>query len=118
MLGFTPTVTTSGPVDTAVPAGVRDQLLPVLREAVSNVARHAHAEQAQIEVQVSATELCLSVSDDGVGLAERADGERPAQRTPPRGAARRIGGAARRRDQRYHAGVAGAAPGSDHRLTA
>jgi two-component system, NarL family, sensor histidine kinase DevS len=34
------------------------------------VARHAHAEQAQIEVQVSATELCLSVSDDGVGLAE------------------------------------------------
>jgi signal transduction histidine kinase len=42
----------------------------VLREAVSNVARHAHADQAQIEVQVSATELCLSVSDDGVGLAE------------------------------------------------
>ncbi len=71
VLGFTPTVTTSGPVDAAVPAGVRDQLLPVLREAVSNVARHAHAEQAQIEVQVSATELCLSVSDDGVGLGER-----------------------------------------------
>ena len=70
VLGFTPTVTTSGPVDTAVPAVVRDQLLPVLREAVSNVARHAHAEQAQIEVQVSATELCLSVSDDGVGLGE------------------------------------------------
>ncbi len=68
MLGFTPTVLTSGPVDTAVPAEVRDQLLPVLREAVSNVARHAHAEQAQVEVQVSATELRLSVSDDGVGL--------------------------------------------------
>jgi len=71
VLGFAPVVLTSGPVDTAVPAVVRDQLLPVLREAVSNVARHAHAEHAQIEVQVSATELCLSVSDDGVGLTER-----------------------------------------------
>jgi signal transduction histidine kinase len=73
VLGFAPVVLTSGPVDTAVPAGVRDQLLPVLREAVSNVARHAHAEQAQVEVRVSATEVCLSVSDDGIGLAEDRD---------------------------------------------
>ena len=36
-----PTVRTVGPVDTAVPAEVRDQLLPVLREALSNLARHA-----------------------------------------------------------------------------
>jgi signal transduction histidine kinase len=70
VLGFAPTVVTSGPVDTAVPAQVRAQLLPVLREAVSNVARHAHADQAKIEVRVSATELRLSVSDNGVGLAE------------------------------------------------
>ncbi len=70
VLGFTPTVLTSGPVDTAVPAEVRGQLLPVLREAVSNVARHAHAEHAQVEVHVSATELRLSVSDDGTGLSE------------------------------------------------
>ena len=70
VLGFTPTVLTSGPVDTAVPAEVRGQLLPVLREAVSNVARHAHADHAQVEVHVSATELRLSVSDDGTGLAE------------------------------------------------
>jgi signal transduction histidine kinase len=70
VLGFAPVVLTSGPVDTAVPADVRDQLIPVLREAVSNVARHALADHAQVEVQVSATELRLSVSDDGIGLAE------------------------------------------------
>ena len=52
MLGFAPAVRTTGPVDTAVPAEVREQLLPVLREAVSNVARHALADQAEVEVEV------------------------------------------------------------------
>ena len=44
VLGFTPDVRTSGPVDSAVSDPVREQLLPVLREAVSNVARHALAD--------------------------------------------------------------------------
>ncbi len=71
VLGFTPTVLTSGPVDTGVPAQVREQLLPVLREAVSNVARHALADQAQVELHVSDTEVRLTVLDDGCGLAEQ-----------------------------------------------
>jgi signal transduction histidine kinase len=70
VLGFSPVVLTSGPIDTAVPAPVREQLLPVLREAVSNVARHALADQAQVEVHVGDHELRLSVVDDGIGLAE------------------------------------------------
>jgi signal transduction histidine kinase len=37
---------------------------------VSNVARHALADQAQVEVHVSHHELRLSVVDDGIGLAE------------------------------------------------
>jgi signal transduction histidine kinase len=69
VLGFTPAVRTSGPVDTAVPARVRDQLLPVLREALSNVARHALAGMADIDLSVNAQSLVLQVSDDGVGLA-------------------------------------------------
>ena len=68
MLGFAPTVRTTGPVDTAVPARIREHLLPVLREAVSNIARHALAENADIDVLVSATDLRLVVSDDGTGL--------------------------------------------------
>jgi signal transduction histidine kinase len=70
VLGFTPVVLTSGPIDSAVPAEVREQLLPVLREAVSNVARHALADGAQIEVDVSERELRLTVADDGIGLVE------------------------------------------------
>jgi signal transduction histidine kinase len=69
VLGFTPVVHTTGPLDTAVPASVREQLLPVLREAVSNVARHALADHAEIEVQVSDKELQVVVADDGIGLA-------------------------------------------------
>ena len=70
VLGFSPAVATGGPLDTAVPAHVREQLLPVLREAISNVARHALADQAQVEVHVSGSELRLTVVDDGIGLAE------------------------------------------------
>ncbi len=69
VLGFTPGVLTSGPIDTAVPTQVREQLLPVLREAVSNVARHALADHAQIEVHVSSDDLRLAVLDDGIGVA-------------------------------------------------
>ena len=52
--GFTPTVRTSGPLDTVVPDVLREQLLPVLREALSNVARHAHATRVEVEVVVDA----------------------------------------------------------------
>ncbi len=69
VLGFAPGVRTIGPVDTAVSDGVREQLLPVLREAMSNVARHALAEQAEVVLRVSGSELQLVVSDDGAGLA-------------------------------------------------
>ena len=71
VLGFTPSVRTTGPVDTTVSDDVRDQLLPVLREAMSNVARHALADHAEIEVQVSDQEVVLTVVDDGVGLDGR-----------------------------------------------
>ena len=68
VLGFSPTVRTSGPIDTAVPSQVHDQVLAVLREAISNVARHALAESAEVEVLVSAHELVLRVADDGIGM--------------------------------------------------
>ena len=70
VLGFSPTVRTTGPLDTAVPAPIREHLLPVLREAVSNIARHALAENADVGVVVSDTDLRLVVSDDGTGLGE------------------------------------------------
>ncbi|GAB2766394.1 two-component system sensor histidine kinase [Nocardioides salsibiostraticola] len=71
VLGFSPTVRTMGPIDTAVPTETREQLLAVLREAVSNIARHALADYAEIEVKAGAREVTLTVTDDGVGLPEK-----------------------------------------------
>ncbi|WP_392545350.1 GAF domain-containing protein [Oryzobacter telluris] len=68
VLGFTPTVRTVGPVDAAVPPEVRAHLLPVLREAISNVARHAGAGTAEVELEVRDHELVLTVADDGAGM--------------------------------------------------
>ena len=45
VLGFTPDLRIKGPVDTAVTEQMREPLLKVLREALSNVSRHAQATQ-------------------------------------------------------------------------
>jgi signal transduction histidine kinase len=68
LLKFRPTVQTVGPVDTVVSAEIREQLLPVLREALSNLARHADAEHGEISLTVDDHEVRLSVVDDGVGI--------------------------------------------------
>lgn len=68
VLGFTPMVRTSGPIDTAVPQPVGEQLLAVLREALSNVARHAEADAAVVEVEATDGEIVLRVTDNGQGL--------------------------------------------------
>jgi signal transduction histidine kinase len=68
VLGFTPLVRTSGPLDSAVSQELAGQLLPVLREALSNVARHAEANAAVVEVEVSDHRLVLRVTDNGKGL--------------------------------------------------
>jgi signal transduction histidine kinase len=68
-LGFTPRLQTQGPVDTLVPDAVRTHLMAVLREALSNVARHASARSAQVGLDVR-DGLLLTVTDDGVGPSE------------------------------------------------
>lgn len=75
VLGFTPSVELVGPVDTPVEAKLQQQLVAVLREGLSNVARHAGATSAAIDVQVTDTHLRVRVTDDGRGLGEqRKDG--------------------------------------------
>jgi signal transduction histidine kinase len=68
VLGFTPMVRTSGPLDTAVPTKIAEQLLAVLREALSNVARHAEADAAVVEVEARPDVVVLRVADNGKGL--------------------------------------------------
>lgn len=64
VLGFAPTMHFYGPVDTAVSAASASHLLPVLREALSNVARHAKATRVAVTVRAEG-ELCLEVLDNG-----------------------------------------------------
>ncbi|MCE7011020.1 GAF domain-containing protein [Kibdelosporangium philippinense] len=66
-LGFAPSLRFRGPVDTSVPREISEQLLPVLREALSNVARHAQATTASVEVALSG-DLMLRITDNGVGI--------------------------------------------------
>jgi signal transduction histidine kinase len=74
-LGFPSHVRFHGPVDAAVDRRAAEELLAVLREALSNVIRHAQA--GAVEVDVTAHlggDLVLAVADDGVGL--EANGKR------------------------------------------
>ncbi|GGL01643.1 histidine kinase [Planomonospora parontospora subsp. parontospora] len=73
-LGFMPGIRMEGPLDNTVPEEIGEQLRAVLREALSNVARHARASRAQVLVEVSGGALLLEVSDNGVGIPE--DGRR------------------------------------------
>jgi signal transduction histidine kinase len=67
VLGFEPGLDLDGPIDTLVPEHVATQLLAVLREALSNVARHSGATQVDVIVR-AATDLFLEVTDDGRGI--------------------------------------------------
>ena len=82
VLGFSPSVHTHGPVDSSVEQNLQQQLVAVLREALSNVARHAGASSASVDLHVTPTHLRLRVSDNGTGAPEerRESGLRNARR--------------------------------------
>nr|WP_221380739.1 GAF domain-containing sensor histidine kinase [Actinoplanes polyasparticus] len=67
-LGFRPVLDTSGPVDSAIPDDIKPELVAVLREALSNIARHAGATDARISLRVAGSEVVLHVEDDGIGF--------------------------------------------------
>lgn len=68
LLGFMPRVRIGGPVDTVVDRDLADQLVPVLREALTNVAKHARATSALVRIEVSTSSVELEVLDDGRGF--------------------------------------------------
>ncbi|MEQ7127326.1 PAS domain-containing sensor histidine kinase [Actinopolymorpha sp. B11F2] len=67
-LGFSPNVRFDGPVDTTVTDEVAVQVLAVLREALTNIARHAQASSASVVLKVADGEVVLQVRDDGRGF--------------------------------------------------
>jgi PAS domain S-box-containing protein len=67
VLGFTPRLRIDGPVESLVSNDVRIEMVASLREALGNVARHAHASETIVELMVDEM-VELSVRDNGVGL--------------------------------------------------
>jgi signal transduction histidine kinase len=69
--GFVPltiTVDVDDDASTAVPAERRIEIIQVLREALANAVRHAHASNVTISGQIERGHLLLRVADDGVGF--------------------------------------------------
>jgi signal transduction histidine kinase len=69
VLGLLPQVSFGGPVDTAVNDSLAEEVLAVLREALTNVGKHARASQVVITI-AAGEELRLVVADDGVGIGD------------------------------------------------
>ncbi|MGD0082128.1 MAG: GAF domain-containing protein [Acidimicrobiales bacterium] len=67
-LGFLPRVQFQGPLDNSVTTEMTEAAAAVVREALSNITRHARATRAEVAVAVTTEELQLSVSDDGIGI--------------------------------------------------
>ncbi len=68
ILDATPRVRFDGPLDTVVDETIAVHLVPVLREALTNVAKHARAHVVEVEVSVVNGVVRLHVADDGVGI--------------------------------------------------
>jgi two-component system, NarL family, sensor histidine kinase DevS len=73
-LGFEPTVRFDGPVDSVATDEMREQVLATLREALSNVTKHAHASTVNIDLVADARRILLRVRDDGIGIQSPAIG--------------------------------------------
>jgi signal transduction histidine kinase len=73
VLGFTPFVRLRGALEGRVSAEIAEHLIATLREALSNVARHADADACVVEVEVTDESLRLRVSDNGRGPADIQD---------------------------------------------
>ncbi len=68
VLGFSPRVAFSGPVDTLIVGLLTDDVIACMREAVTNVAKHAQARMVDVEVIANVHEVRLVIVDDGVGI--------------------------------------------------
>lgn len=69
VLGFEPKWSSSGPLGTGVPKGVEPHLVAVLREGLSNTARHAGARHAWVTLDVG-SDISLTIDDDGCGVGD------------------------------------------------
>lgn len=83
------TVRYEGPVDTAVVGPLADHVVAVVREAVTNVAKHAGASAVSVVVATGDGAVTVDVVDDGVGIGPGAAPGRGLENLRSRAAERR-----------------------------
>jgi signal transduction histidine kinase len=73
-LGFSPSLVVHGRLSTLSDV-LRRETTAVVRESLSNVARHARARQASVEISVvDGVSLAVTVTDDGAGMPDSSSG--------------------------------------------
>jgi signal transduction histidine kinase len=71
VVGFEVRRAFEGPIDAAISDAIAEHLLATIREAVTNVGRHARATQASVRLSVGGNDCLLQVTDNGCGLGPR-----------------------------------------------
>lgn len=69
LLGFTPHLRIDGPLEAVLTPEVRVEMVASLREALGNVARHAAATEAHVEVSAGEW-ITVRITDNGRGLVD------------------------------------------------
>ena len=69
-LGTRPEVIFNGAIDNAISQRIADNLLAVLREALTNAGKHAQATSYVVTISV-ADDVSLEVQDNGIGIELR-----------------------------------------------
>ena len=68
VVGFDVEVAFEGPLETAIGEDLVEHLLATIREALTNVGKHARATRASLHLAVDETWCTLTIADDGVGI--------------------------------------------------
>jgi len=63
-----PRVVFTGPVDLLVPDELFADVIAVVRESLTNVAKHAQADDTTLTITVSDEEIAIDVTDNGIGM--------------------------------------------------
>ena len=67
VLGLPVRLTLKGPLDSMITPAIGDHLLAVVREGLSNCAKHADATEVEVRISIDAPELVCEVIDNGNG---------------------------------------------------
>ena len=68
-LGLDPRLDLDGPLDSMSTDDLVRDVTAVVREALTNVAKHAHATTARLSIHATTAQLTVTISDDGCGMA-------------------------------------------------